>query len=69
MKNINILALKGDEVIDIKLDDKIKTNRIYNLTISSNRGIIETKLNNSVDELDYKNNNNLSVLLNDLIGK
>ncbi|WP_375724017.1 aconitate hydratase AcnA [Arcobacter sp. KX21116] len=68
-ENINILALKGDEVIDIKLDEKIKINRIYNLTISSNRGIIETKLNNSIDEANYKNNSNLSSLLNDLIAK
>ena len=33
------------------------------------RFIIETKLNNSIDEANYKNNSNLSSLLNDLIAK
>lgn len=68
-EDINILALKGDELIDIYLDERIKTNSLYNLIISSNRGIIDTKLNNSIDESNYKNNSNLSSLLNDLIAK
>ena len=68
-EDINILAIKGDEVIDINLDEKVKTNSLYNLTISSNRGIIETKLNNSITKSNYKNNRNLSLLLNDLIAK
>ncbi|WP_419765016.1 MAG: aconitate hydratase AcnA [Arcobacter sp.] len=65
-----VLNLRGDETIDIVLDD-IEVNTLANLTISSNRAVIETKLkvrlDNEEEIIYYKNGGILSYLLKTMI--
>jgi aconitate hydratase len=70
-EDFEVLNLKGDETIDIVLDEKIEINTLANLTISSNRAVIETKLKVRLDNEEeityYKNGGILSYLLKTMI--
>ncbi|PLY11184.1 MAG: hypothetical protein C0626_01040 [Arcobacter sp.] len=70
-EDFEVLNLRGDEVIDIVLDENIEVNALANLTITSNRAVIETKLKVRLDTNEeikyYKNSGILSYLLKTML--